>query len=217
MRRRGWLLRAVLCSAVLAGCNALSGVGDYTFFDLDASADATTDGTDDTGAVDAASADADATVVVEAGPGGDGGDGGKPVPCELPSPSTGNRVMECGTGTCNLDVGSPPPQCCEGTDASDGRCVDGPANCPNDKFRWTCTRSFQCPFPSYCCLAASPPTPTCPPTARAIESSCIDPAQDAGCAGNIELCTGNEGCRLGRKCQRLDILGPGTRSIGACL
>jgi hypothetical protein len=141
--------------------------------------------------------------------------------CDAAVPGTGGRKLSCGDTTCDLDKQgeSPPLQCCIGADASSGTCISpGDAQtCEPPKFNWVCSRSYQCPSPSPCCLGAEELTKTCPATAKAIDVRCIE--VDAGCPSGIELCTGDppETCRNGKTCQILQITNADKRVIGACL
>lgn len=152
---------------------------------------------------------------------GDAGSDSSSTLCDAAVPGTGNRILQCGAVTCNLDQAgqNPPLSCCIGADPSSGTCIsrNDAETCPSPKVDWVCSRSFQCPFPSPCCLSTPDLSSTCPATATMLETDCRGDG-DGGCpAGNIELCTGPEPCKNGKTCQVLQILNGDKRVVGACL
>lgn len=227
MRRRVWA--ALVVGSFLAACNAITNIGDYTFDgDAGGGRDASPSDGNTTGDAGAETTDADASNDADAGASSPDADA-SPVdaatpdadaaPCRVPSPNTTTRLMECGSTTCDLDKTSPPQHCCVAPDAS-AACVER-GTCAQGNFSWECTRAFQCPFPSACCLTIKNLKPTCPPTAEALQSRCNlddDGGPPVPCNLDLELCTGNETCRKpGTTCMELDIVGTGARPIGACL
>lgn len=238
MRRRVWC--ALIVGSGLAACNAITSIGDYTFDGVDAGSESGSEAAandasprpndatiapdadaaasaDADASADAGTTDADATTIDARTPDADAS------PCTIISPNTSQRELACGptaATACDLNASgvSPPYHCCVAPDAS-AACINTGAGetCPKPSFDWVCTRAFQCPYPSPCCLTVDQITPTCPPTAHAVESKCLLDT-DGGCNLDLELCTGNEECRKpGSKCMELDIVGTGARPLGVCL